>query len=262
MDHTHGHTHRDELAAHVRHVNRRQSLAWLAGAALAQPSAGRATTATTATASACPAPLPREMAGPFPGDGSNRWLTGGANALALPGIARPDIRASVAGAKSVAQGVPLALRFKLVSARDCSALQGWSVYLWQCDAAGRYSMYDDELVNDDYLRGLQSSDANGELRFLSVFPGCYPGRMPHLHVHLYAPGGTAKPRLTSQLAFEPEVCERVYRTAGYENSRRPFASLSFARDRLFRDGVELQMMRTSEAAGSLQSSITIAVEAA
>lgn len=68
-------------------------------------------------------------------------------------------------------------------------------------------------------------------------------------------------RLTSQLAFEPEVCERVYGTAGYENSRRPFAGLSFARDRLFRDGVAPQLMRTSEAAGGPQALITIAVEA-
>ena len=252
------HEHPDELAAHVRHLQRRRSLAWLAGCALALPSVGRA---ATATAGACLAPLPYEMAGPFPGDGSNRGPAGQANALALPGIERPDIRASVAGARRVAEGVPLALRLKLVSARDCSVLQGWSVYLWQCDAAGRYSMYDEELVDDDHLRGLQRSDADGELGFVTVFPGCYPGRMPHLHVQLYAPGGTAAPRLTSQLAFEPEVCERVYRTAAYEKSRRPFARLSFARDRLFRDGVDLQMMRTTEAAGGLQASITVAVEA-
>jgi protocatechuate 3,4-dioxygenase beta subunit len=199
------------------------------------------------------------MAGPFPGDGSNRGPAGPANVLALPGVARPDIRASLTGARRVAEGVPLALRLKLVSARDCSALQGWAVYLWQCDAAGRYSIYDPELVDDDYLRGLQSSDANGELRFTTVFPGCYPGRVPHVHVQLYAPGGTARPRLTSQLAFEPEVCERVYRTAAYEKSRRPFARVSFERDWIFSDGVEQQLMRTTETAGGLQAQLTVAV---
>jgi protocatechuate 3,4-dioxygenase beta subunit len=248
------HTHRDELAAHVRHLQRRRSLAWLAGCALGLPAAAQAE-----AVGSCPAPLPREMAGPFPGDGSNRGPAGLANALALPGIARPDIRASVAGAKSVAEGVPLAVRLKLVSPRDCAALQGWAVYLWQCDAAGRYSMYAPELVNDDYLRGLQHSDANGDLRFMTVFPGCYPGRVPHLHVQLYAPGATARPRLTSQLAFEPAVCERVYRTAAYEKSRRPFAGVSLERDWMFSDGVELQMMRTTETANGLQASLTVAV---
>jgi protocatechuate 3,4-dioxygenase beta subunit len=232
---------------------RRQALLWLAGGAMALPAVSRAATGS------CVA-TPSEMAGPFPGDGTNRWLTGRHNALILPGIERPDIRASLAGGRSVAEGAPLEMRLKLVSARDCAPLKGWSVYLWQCDAAGRYSMYDDELAKEDHLRGVQRSDADGELRFTSVFPGCYPGRMPHVHFHVYAPGALHAPRLTSQLAFEPEVCERVYRSNTYAGSRQPFAGLSFARDRIFRDGVDRQMLRTAEQSGQLLSQITIAVD--
>ena len=236
-----------------RLLQRRQSLAWLAGCALSLPAtAGAAGGACVAT--------PPEMAGPFPGDGTNRWLTGRHNALALAGIERPDIRTSLSGGRSTAQGAPLSLQLKLVSARDCAPLRGWAVYLWQCDAVGRYSMYDDALEREDHLRGVQRSNADGDLRFTTVFPGCYPGRMPHVHLHVYAPGALAAPRLTSQLAFEPEVCERVYRGNAYAGSREPFAGLSFARDRIFRDGVDRQMLRTAEVSGVLQSQLTIAVD--
>jgi protocatechuate 3,4-dioxygenase beta subunit len=234
-------------------LRRRQSLAWLAGSVLSLPVAGRA------ASEVCVA-TPSEMAGPFPGDGTNWWLTGRHNALVLPGIERPDIRASVSGGRNLSQGTTLSLRLKLVSARHCAPLRGWAVYLWQCDAAGRYSMYDRELAQEDHLRGVQRSNADGELRFNTVFPGCYPGRMPHVHFHVYAPGALDAPRLTSQLAFEPEVCERVYRSATYAESRQPFAGLNFARDRIFRDGVERQLLRTAEVNGSLQSQITIALD--
>jgi protocatechuate 3,4-dioxygenase beta subunit len=84
--------------------------------------------------------------------------------------------------------------------------------------------------------------------------------MPHLHFHVYAPGPLASPRLTSQLAFEPELSERVYRSSAYAASRQPFSGLSFASDRIFRDGVDRQMLRTAEQSGLLQSQMTIAVD--
>ncbi len=244
----------EQRAAHTPLMLRRQSLAWLAGYALALPETGRAAAGTCAA-------TPPEMAGPFPGDGTNRWLTGRHNALILPGIERPDIRTSLSGGRSMAQGAPLDLKLRLVSTRDCAPLKGWVVYLWHCDAVGRYSMYDNELGQEDHLRGIQRSNSDGDLRFTTVFPGCYPGRMPHVHFHVYAPGPLAAPRLTSQLAFEPEVCERVYRSNAYAASRQSFAGLSFARDRIFRDGVDRQMLRTAEVSSVLQSQqLTIAVD--
>src|SRR4051812_8868074 len=48
------------------------------------------------------AKIPEETQGPYPGDGSN-----GANALAISGIVRSDIRSSIGGASGVADGVPL-----------------------------------------------------------------------------------------------------------------------------------------------------------
>src|SRR5687768_12031172 len=78
--------------------------------------------------------IPEETAGPYPGDGSN-----GANALALTGIVRSDIRASIAGASGVAEGVLLTITLKVVdSSASCAPLAGYAVYLWHCDREGRY----------------------------------------------------------------------------------------------------------------------------
>jgi hypothetical protein len=52
--------------------------------------------------------IPEETAGTYPGDGSN-----GANALALSGIVRGDMRTSIAGASGAAGGVPLVLTIEL-----------------------------------------------------------------------------------------------------------------------------------------------------
>src|SRR5262245_26040369 len=91
-----------------------------AGASGGPDASGGADGSTTDTCST----IPSETAGPFPGDGSN-----GANALALAGIVRSDIRASVAGASGVAAGVLLTVKLKLVDASGgCAALAGRAIY--------------------------------------------------------------------------------------------------------------------------------------
>src|SRR5690625_6414443 len=62
---------------------------------------------------------------------------------------------------------------------------GAAVYLWQCDAAGRYSLYSEGLENETYLRGVQITDDAGAVTFSSIFPGCYAGRWPHLHFEVF-----------------------------------------------------------------------------
>ena len=56
-------------------------------------------TPSTTTSGSCSV-IPEETAGPYPGDGSN-----GANALALSGIVRSDVRTSFAGETAVAGSV-------------------------------------------------------------------------------------------------------------------------------------------------------------
>lgn len=189
--------------------------------------------------------IPRETPGPFPGDGTN-----GANALALAGIVRSDIRASIGGASGVAEGVLLTLELTLVEAgAACAPLSGLAVYLWHCDREGRYSMYSDGVTGENYLRGVQESDADGLLSFTTIFPGCYPGRWPHMHFAVYPSVADALESanivMTSQLALPAEACSQAYAAAGYGASRAALDQVSLQGDGVFRDGSSRQLARVT-----------------
>jgi protocatechuate 3,4-dioxygenase beta subunit len=193
--------------------------------------------------SACTDAIPPETAGPFPADGSN-----GPNVLAQTGIVRHNIRSSFGISSTVAEGVPLTVRLQVVdTANGCRPLANAAVYLWHCDARGRYSVY--ELPGENYLRGVQPTDGEGWVTFETVFPGCYAGRWPHIHFEVYPDleraTSSANKVLTSQLALPRDVCERVYARGEYGNSARNLASLSLERDTIFRDGWQRQMATVS-----------------
>src|SRR6185369_15509785 len=135
-----------------------------------------ATTAVSTVADAALSAVPEETAGPFPGDGSN-----GANALNQSGIVRSDIRSSFGRASGIADGVPIDLEMTIVDVATNKAVEGAAVYVWHCDAEGRYSMYSNGVTAENYLRGVQVTDASGLVKFTSVYPACYSGRWPHIH---------------------------------------------------------------------------------
>ncbi|QBR91649.1 intradiol ring-cleavage dioxygenase [Nocardioides euryhalodurans] len=198
--------------------------------------------------------IPEETAGPYPGDGSN-----GPNVLTESGIVRKDITSSFGSAGGVAEGVPLTLRFRVhdLSGEDVSPLAGAALYAWHCDRAGSYSMYDGDAVDENYLRGVQEADDDGWLSFTTIFPGCYAGRWPHVHVEVYesvASATRASSKLrTSQLAFPQDVCEQVYAEEGYEESVDNLAGVSLDSDGIFSDGYSLQMARVT---GSVAEGLT------
>jgi protocatechuate 3,4-dioxygenase beta subunit len=126
--------------------------------------------------------IPQETAGPYPGDGSN-----GPNALSESGIVRSDITSSFGDADGTAEGVPLTIKFTVQNVGDaCAPAPGAAVYAWHCDSDGGYSMYSDGIKDQNYLRGVQETDGSGNVTFTSIFPGCYAGRWPHVHVEVYA----------------------------------------------------------------------------
>jgi protocatechuate 3,4-dioxygenase beta subunit len=211
---------------------------------VAAPPAGTAS-ATTATGSANCKAIPAETAGPFPGDGTN-----GPNALALTGIVRSNIKTSLT-TSTVAAGVPLTITLKLVnSATDCSPLAGYAVYLWHCDQSGGYSLYSAGITQENYLRGVQVSDATGTVTFQTIFPGCYAGRYPHVHFEVFrslaaATSGSNGAR-TSQLTFTAGVFTDVYNQTGYSASARNLAAITLATDNVFSDdGGVLQIATTT-----------------
>lgn len=212
--------------------------------------------------------IPEETAGPYPGDGSNTSNGSIANALALSGIVRSDIRSSVAGASGTAAGVPLAITIDLVdTGSGCADLSGYAVYLWHCDALGRYSMYSSGVSAENYLRGVQVTGSDGTVTFTTIVPGCYAGRVPHMHFEVYRSAASASSYAnklrTSQVAFPADVMAAVYAAAsGYGNSAANFAAIGFASDNVFSDGTDLQMatMSGSVAAG-YSATLTVGIAA-
>ena len=240
-------------------VDRRQVLRWmLAGAATlpliscggssdaSDTAAGsNAGTVTIPTTGACTV-IPEETGGPYPADGTN--TNGGSiiNVLNQTGVVRSDIRASFNGATGAAAGVPLTIQLQLLSASGgCASLAGYAVYLWHCDRAGLYSLYSSGVTAQNYLRGVQETDSAGNLSFTTIFPGCYAGRMPHVHVEVYpslVKAASAANRLkTTQFTFPMATLNEAYMASGYTASVRNLAQISYATDNVFSDGASLQM---------------------
>jgi protocatechuate 3,4-dioxygenase beta subunit len=224
---------------------------------------GSSTTTTTTTGS-CTV-IPTETAGPYPGDGSNTSSGSTSNALTLASIVRSDITSSIDGATGTAAGVPLTVTLTLVNASDgCSVLAGRAVYLWHCDRGGLYSLYSSGATNQNYLRGVQVSDANGQLSFKTIVPGCYSGRWPHIHFEVFASLANATQGSnavkTSQLAMPTATCQQVYGVAsGYDASVANFAAITLASDNVFgNDSAALQLATvTGNATDGFVATLTV-----
>lgn len=192
--------------------------------------------------------IPAETAGPFPGDGSNRASGALANVLSLSDIVRADIRSSIGGLSGIAAGVPLNLTLTLVNTgSQCAPLAGRAIYLWQCDREGRYSMYSSGVTRQNYLRGVQVTNDAGQVSFQTTFPGCYPGRWPHIHFEVFSSLAVASRGAnairTSQLALPRAACTEVFNNAsGYSASVAHFAAISLASDFVFGDTAAASQM--------------------
>jgi protocatechuate 3,4-dioxygenase beta subunit len=217
--------------------------------------AGSAAAATTNADTGLSA-VPEETAGPFPGDGSN-----GANALNQSGIVRSDIRSSFGSASGTADGVPIDLEMTIVDVATNKAVEGAAVYVWHCDAEGRYSMYSDGVTDENYLRGVQVTDASGLVKFTSVYPACYSGRWPHIHYEVYpnvdAITSASNKVATSQLALPDEVNTAVYATSHYDGSEANYSQISLSTDMVFSDGTTNEVPTVS---GSVSSGFTVAIK--
>lgn len=241
-----------------RLVSRRRALGLIGGglgSALLVACGGGDEPAATTTAGAS-ARIPEETAGPFPGDGSN-----GPDVLSESGVVRQDITRSIGDFSGVAEGVPTRIEMTLLDvAAGGTPLAGAAVYVWHCDRAARYSLYDQGATEENYLRGVQESDADGKLAFTTIFPAAYAGRWPHVHFEVYeslAAAASAGTKLrTSQLAIPADVCDAVYATPGYEQSAANVAQTSLESDLVFADGYASQLAKVS---GDVESGITLSL---
>ena len=126
-------------------------------------------------------------------------------------------------------------------------------------------MYSPGVTSQNYLRGVQATDGDGVARFVSVYPGCYPGRMPHVHFEIYrslAAIGAAGRLKTSQLALPVAESQAVYAGSAYAGSTASLGAISFASDGVFSDGVSLQLASlTGSAAAGYVASLQVGIAA-
>ena len=144
---------------------------------------------------------PSETAGPFPIITPADW-----------------VRANVVGDRT---GVALMINITVQNANNnCTPLAGVLVDIWHCDAGGNYSEYsgqiDGNFTSEHFLRGRQTTDANGNASFISIYPGWYPGRAPHIHIEVLNSNGSSL--LVSQIAFPEDTSNTVYATSGYNGN--------------------------------------------
>ena len=192
--------------------------------------------------------IPEETNGPFPADGSN-----GVNVLTESGVVRRDITSSFGDASGTAEGIPLEVTLSVVDVSSADdpgkAVSGAAIYVWHCSREGDYSLYSSGFEDQNWLRGVQETDSEGQVTFTTIFPGCYSGRWPHIHFEVYpslADATEARNRQrTSQLAFPEDVCNAVYATDGYESSVTNFNGMSLDSDNVFSDGHSLQLARVT-----------------
>jgi len=150
--------------------------------------------------SAC-AISPSETAGPFPIKTPADW-----------------VRANVVGDR---MGIPLMINIIVQNTNgDCAPLEGVFVDIWHCDAGGNYSEYngqiDGNFTSEHFLRGRQTTDGNGNASFISIYPGWYPGRAPHIHIEVLNSNGGSL--LVSQIAFPEDTSNAVYASQGYNGN--------------------------------------------
>jgi protocatechuate 3,4-dioxygenase beta subunit len=145
-------------------------------------------------------------------------------------------------------GVPLTLRLTVVDATDgCTPVPGAAVEIWHCDAWGYYSGYttanpggsapaeseDGSTANDNtYLRGYQIANANGVVKFKTIFPGWYTPRTCHIHLKVHTGGekedGTyegGKVNYTGQLYFADDIAEQIFTLEPYSQHSGSYTTL-------------------------------------
>lgn len=175
-------------------------------------------------------------------------------------------------------GVPLTLRLTLLDVHQCKPAANAALDIWHCDALGNYSGYTSfrpggpggpggpdgpappgpdrggppsgarppmgappkpaPTDKEVFLRGVQLTDANGIAEFMTIYPGCYIGRVNHIHVkvHLgghregdvYQGGHVAH---TGQIFFPEEITDSVIALKPY--SEHDIERTTLADDHVF-----------------------------
>lgn len=178
-------------------------------------------------------------------------------------LERSDIRLDPMTGR-ISPGAPLALQFELSRVTPtgaCAVFPGAQVDIWHCDASGRYSDVADRNADTrghQFLRGYQVSDAQGLVRFTTIYPGWYRGRAVHIHFKVRIPGENGRTdEFTSQLYFADELTDRVHAAEPYAANRGQ--RLLNSRDMIFREGGTQLILPVEQHAGGYAATYRIAM---
>ncbi|MBW8703622.1 Catechol 1,2-dioxygenase 1 [Streptomyces sp. MBT84] len=176
-------------------------------------------------------------------------------------------------------GVPLTVR---LTVRDephaCALLAGAAVEIWHCDAQGHYSGSPGGTPPaasreaggtraGAYLRGFQQTGADGVAEFVTVFPGWYASRAPHIDVRVHTGGrrtaGTyegGRINWTGQLFFDDRHADEVYARSPY--TRHKGMRVRLARDQVYRGGGARDglMAVTGDVDAGLLATLTVGID--
>jgi protocatechuate 3,4-dioxygenase beta subunit len=244
----------------LRRMGRRRALGILGalGAGALAAACRRSTTPDGPPAAASPtAPGPAGTAGPA---GANPdcvltpETTEGPYYLDLDSV-RSDVREDREGAET-------RLAVTVVDAATCAPLRDAAVDIWHADAAGAYSGFGTGAGRPGsagdgprFLRGTQVTGADGVARFVTIYPGWYPGRAVHIHVKVHAGGREVH---TGQLFFSDSFTESVYARAPY--SARPGPDVRNAQDGIFARAQGSGLVSVAAAGEAYDASITLGVQ--
>lgn len=168
---------------------------------------------------------------------------------------RSDIRSDPAtGVLSV--GVPLLLTFRVSKLTNglCAPITGATVDVWHCDALGVYSDERDVMGGGfdsrgkKFLRGYLPTNASGQARFTTIYPGWYQGRAVHMHFKIRTTTAAGvRHDFTSQLYFNDTLSDRVHAAAPYASKGK--GRLPNAADGIFRQQHGEQLLLTTTRRG-------------
>lgn len=161
-------------------------------------------------------------------------------------------------------GAPLAIAIRVARSDDCRVLGGVRVDVWHADALGLYSGYRNQrgvgispeaAAGRQYLRGTQFTDADGWVRFTTVFPSWYGGRTPHVHFKVIVDG---EETVASQVFFPDEVSRDVFSTWDPYREHAARRTVFNTNDPLF-DGVLAMVDRNDGSGVSATAEIVVPV---
>lgn len=179
-----------------------------------------------------------------------------------PSLERVDITEGVDGA-------PLGLDIRVLRERDCAVLEAARVDVWQADALGLYSGYQrqsgvgggisTDVRGQTYLRGTQFTDAEGRVRFETVYPSWYGGRTPHVHFKVFL---SERERIASQIFFHDDINNEVF--SRFEPYREHYERRTGfnENDMFLNDGVEGVFGEVTRGDDRYDATVTLVVRAA